>query len=445
MALLVLVAAHLILLGNALLHPSSIGYDAPGHLQNIVSLSRFTLPFDSPEFYSPPLPYFLPAMLLRLGVPHAAKIFQLQNVACSLGIFLLLRRRGFWTLFLLALMPVYYRSFAMVRGEPMLAFFAVLSAELYLKAAAGTSRSLKPWIRLGLSLGAMILCRQWAFLMFPAFERKLDVGAVARAPYSRYLEAGLSDLWKDPVWYYRFNRPLTGLYADFWTDSFSYFLVYGRDAKTGTYLSGNELDARIESLPLSGKPLDFESNRYSARGYFKATYLLQICPFLALLGGGFLERLKKKRAAVAILMIAGLHDLPLLATRYRKGAPSPEKWGVYRRLGRSSRPGAVSEVSAGGPPPRGRDLVDRGIARFSAGDAAGAERDFIEAVRLRQRSGDAYASLVAVQAARERFPEAGRTLEEAEGSLKGSVLEEFQLRTMDSRRLVMEEVLGPKL
>lgn len=83
---MVFLLMHGIVLFNAICHDPRVGYDAGAHLQYINVLSEFTLPTpdDSREFFSPPLPYFLPALLYssrRCSLVAAAKFSQLLNVS----------------------------------------------------------------------------------------------------------------------------------------------------------------------------------------------------------------------------------------------------------------------------------------------------------------------------------------------------------------------------
>src|SRR5215813_6401468 len=118
---------------NACLHDPRVGYDADMHLAYIQALSqlRLVVPGDSTEFFSPPLPYVLPALLMSLtGVKvfWAAKFAQFLNVCLSAGLtFYLIKTCRLITsrsslavgsLIFLGILPVYYKTFAFVRGEP---------------------------------------------------------------------------------------------------------------------------------------------------------------------------------------------------------------------------------------------------------------------------------------------------------------------------------------
>ena len=139
-----LVAALAVLNGlvlvNALLHDPKRGYDARDHLRYIDTLAKGELPAraDTREFFSPPAPYLVPALLRAAGLDrmHAAKAAQLFNALLSVGLCFYLvgiarRTRPASEVYpatavaLLALFPVYYKSFAQVRGEPLVAFCAV--------------------------------------------------------------------------------------------------------------------------------------------------------------------------------------------------------------------------------------------------------------------------------------------------------------------------------
>jgi hypothetical protein len=182
-----LVAINLLVLANALLHDPRVGYDSGNHLANAIAMSQGKLPTpeDSPEFFSPPLPNLVPAMLsvsgnnlpriYKLGI--GAKTGQLINVLLSVGLTLLLVmiceliRPGrtslkIGTLLLLGIMPVYYKTFSQYRPEPWVIFLFALAAYIALKTlvvAPTTRRSLL----LGVILGLLVLTRQWGFFIFP--------------------------------------------------------------------------------------------------------------------------------------------------------------------------------------------------------------------------------------------------------------------------------------
>ena len=175
-------------LSNAIRHDPLIGYDAPDHVAYILTLAEGRLPTlgDTVEFFSPPLPYALPALArywagTRLEVTAVAKIAQLQNWCISLAAaWLLIKmtqlvRPGRWSfsaaaLVWLGILPVYYKTLAFVRGEPWVMLFALLIAWELLRLAVRETAvpRKKDALRIGLWLGLAILSRQWAFLLFPA-------------------------------------------------------------------------------------------------------------------------------------------------------------------------------------------------------------------------------------------------------------------------------------
>ena len=193
---------NLIVLINATLHHPKIGYDATSHITYIqVLFDRLPDIQDTSEYFSPPLPYALPALFdkacetlldnhehfpLLEGSYYIfecrfadAKFAQYLNVLLSIGIlyFVLLiceylkpgnRAYKISVLVLFSLLTVYYKTFSQVRGEPYVAFFTVVSAYLLLKLANEENVLRKNVTFLGLSLGALILSRQWGFFLFPA-------------------------------------------------------------------------------------------------------------------------------------------------------------------------------------------------------------------------------------------------------------------------------------
>jgi hypothetical protein len=194
--LILFLAINGLVLANALLHDPGIGYDAVDHLQYIRTMPRIPSAAESREFFSPPLPYLIPALFDKAclawtgeaPVPgaedrclrFAGKTAQFLNVLLSLGTTFLFLKIGetvrpgnrFWkiaTLLLLALMTVYYRTLSQVRGEPYLAFFTVWALYLLAETALRPDRSgVGSALALGLVLGLLGLSRQWGFMLFPA-------------------------------------------------------------------------------------------------------------------------------------------------------------------------------------------------------------------------------------------------------------------------------------
>ena len=188
---------NLLVMLNAVIHNPEMGYDAEGHLDYMTTLPAKLPTFgESTEFFSPPLPYFLPSLAYQ-GCYQiyadenivdarnfdcrklAGKVAQGINVFLSLGttyLFLLIADRlrpgkaNFKPigLGLFGLLTVYYKTFAQVRGEPYVAFFCLLAVFFLMASIQERRLDWKNAVRFGLILGFLILSRQWGFLVFPA-------------------------------------------------------------------------------------------------------------------------------------------------------------------------------------------------------------------------------------------------------------------------------------
>ncbi len=181
---------NLLVLINNFLHNPEVGYDAQEHLDYITTLP-YHLPTvnDTAEYYSPPLPYFLPSLVDKIYLalnptgPSQfvdGKFAQFLNLLLSIGITILFLKLaellrpgneyfkisllGFW-----GILTVYYKTFAQVRGEPYVAFFAVLVAYQTVRLIMSTPLTWwKEAIPLGLALGCLVLSRQWGVFLLPA-------------------------------------------------------------------------------------------------------------------------------------------------------------------------------------------------------------------------------------------------------------------------------------
>ncbi len=198
--ILLFLAINGLVLTNSILQHPKIGYDATGNINYIqILLHRLPTPQDSNEFFSPPLPYFLPSVydaICNRVVPaplenlhgvyviwicrtYDGKFAQYLNFGLSIGTTLLLLLiaeqikpgNGVFKislLLLLALLTVDYKTFSQVRAEPYVVFFAALSIYLLGELFKRTTFDLKIAVLLGLSLGLLVLSRQWGFFLFPA-------------------------------------------------------------------------------------------------------------------------------------------------------------------------------------------------------------------------------------------------------------------------------------
>ena len=89
-ARLILVVMFGLCLVNAVLHNPYVGYDVDDHIAYLETLAQARLPWveDSDEFFSPPLPYVLPAIfigLLNLSTFLTLKLAQIINAFLALG------------------------------------------------------------------------------------------------------------------------------------------------------------------------------------------------------------------------------------------------------------------------------------------------------------------------------------------------------------------------
>lgn len=335
-------AINAVVLYNALVHDTDAGYDAKDHLDYAVCLSEGRLPGPecSAEYYSPPLPYVPAALWHRVarGREATARAGLVANVGWSLAICWLvvaLCRLRFpagspqelWSLALLGCLPVYYRTLAMLRGEPALA--AMLLAAAYL-----VERK-KPPLWSGAVFGLALLCRQWAVFALPALAwgakktraaglflaaavlvggwfyaslraRYGSAAQWARQPEPPQTAASVAkrllgfDIGAiiDPLGCYRVNEVWPVLYADTWTDAQGYFLIYGVD-EAGRHVYGSDL-IRSEDWLRAG-------NYQALRPWLALALLLALGPTLAMAWGlweGFVDR--RLAALVAASTLLGL-------------------------------------------------------------------------------------------------------------------------------------------
>jgi hypothetical protein len=173
-----------IVLVNAILHDPTIGYDALDYFKyiEILSTGRFPNPTETREFFSPPLSFIFPSLLMTLfhvDILVAAKLAQLSNVLLSIGVTVTLikvckivQRNSsslqIASLAFLGILPVYYKSMAFVRGEAYSIFLAVLSTKILLDILIQEQRSFAKALTLGICIGLLLLTRQWAFFLLPA-------------------------------------------------------------------------------------------------------------------------------------------------------------------------------------------------------------------------------------------------------------------------------------
>ena len=340
---------------NARRHDPGIGYDSDAHLHYLMAMSEGRLPTDKDtgEFFSPPLPYVPGAVAMRMGKPAecAFKVAQYAQFAYSLVLtFFLLQlcglirkdddRLGLLALLCLGMIPAYYKTFAMIRGEPLLATLAVVIAWLAVRTFVVKPRmSIIAAIVLGLLLGAAALSRQWGVFLippvvllaawrmwrdkkfWPAFRTLAIAGLVCAASgswyylylhhtygsmtafnrsretldrhASFYIAFPVHNVVKNPV------RPLDPtrrllpiLYSDFWGDYWLNFLVFGR-TKGDRYVQGSYITRRV-GVPMVKRPVD--DNLDEIAPYLRRINAVSLLPALVLFGG----------AGVGVVMIIRL-------------------------------------------------------------------------------------------------------------------------------------------
>lgn|GEM_PF-1383941 len=419
------VAINAIVAWNAVTIRAWAGYDVEGHYANVMALAQGRLPTrdDSAEFFSPPLPYVLPALISAVtGLTETPiqKVGQLQNIVVSLITTVMLLRLSARlypdraapraiALFLLAMLPVYYKSFAFMRGEPLVVMLALILCDRLLTLTTDSARW-RDAIVIGVCGGLLMLARQWGALVLlgtalwwamlwlrqrPTALTLLASGAVAgviTALIGGWFYLALTVQTGTPLAFNReadpspkpvtfstglggtnlFTYPFTPgfdgqalpvFYTEIWGDYFGYFYLprplqpasFPADAvrfmgvvnalsllPTAVFIAvfawgglltvqflRNPADARsraislfflIVSASLAGFVWFLARYPSGDADTAKATYVLHVFPFLALMAGDLLGRLlqRHRRIATGILIALALvaaHNLPMLLTR----------------------------------------------------------------------------------------------------------------------------------
>jgi hypothetical protein len=339
--LLVFLGINGLVLINAGLHDPRIGYDAGAHLNYINSLSKMSLvtPADTDEFFSPPLPYLIPALIIfitHIKLVWAAKLAQLLNVFLSIGLTYCLVKScqllcdkptlKFGALAFLGILPVYYKTFAFVRGEPYVAFFAMVVLYYTLLVFIRKQFTTLNSTILGVSMGLCALSRQWGVLLFPSmlllfafqwirlhewrysiaktaciclaliflvsgwfyaslFFRYGSVTAFNREsashfslrnqPLQFYLGLSPKLLFSEPVRPNFSNQLLPIFYSDVWGDYWGYFIVYGKDIRTSKFVNGSSLN---NMLSVGEFPSWLDTNYQTIRAYLGRVNFVSLYP-----------------------------------------------------------------------------------------------------------------------------------------------------------------------
>ncbi len=267
----------------------------------------------------------------------AAKLAQFVNVFLSIGLTWYLLKvcqlidpnspaLKFGTLVFLGILPVYYKSFAFVRGEPFVAFFAVVvlyySLLMFLHKERFTTVNA---VILGSAMGLAVLSRQWGIFLIPpvfllfiyqavpepglrfkiikmicllgaliviinawfygslymkygsfsAFNREpASHFSLRNQPLEFYVKLSPNLLFHEPIRPSFPNQFWPIFYSELWGDYWGYFTVYGRDTRNSTYVAGSDL----EQIIAKGSPDWLETNYKSMGAYLGRVNLVSIFP-----------------------------------------------------------------------------------------------------------------------------------------------------------------------
>jgi hypothetical protein len=347
---IVFILINTLVLANALLHDPYQGYDAGDHIHYIKTLAeKKAIPTcaDTAQCYVPPLPYMLPALVLatgRINLWQAAKFAQLINVILSLGVSYYLLKicdlidpknvpLKVSSLAMLGILPVYYKTYSLIRGETYLGLLIVFIAYQVLALFLGKGQTLSNLVLLGVAVGLSILARQWAFLVLPAicltaayvaFKDRSKVGLAISTiavcvlapiliggwyyyimfrrygsltawdrpasalslnvfPVEFYLGTGSGNLFTDPIRPSFSNQFPAIFYSDTWGDYSAYFLIYAKDTRNNTFINGKSLERIIRA----GQPYPewLATNRFTFNTYLGQVNLVSLLPSAILAAG----------------------------------------------------------------------------------------------------------------------------------------------------------------
>ena len=191
---IVLLLVTIILIINIFGYFHELGYDGKQH-NWYIEMMPLSLPTDQDtiQFYNPPLPYFFPSIIDsfcdKLNETYAinfdctylyGKLTQILQALMFLGIIFLIRDISKIiepkninyqnnVLLLFVMIPVSYKSFVMIRGEPYTSFFMFLLISIVTKAVYKKLEiSNKLTVLTGVILGFIALSKHRGLLFFPA-------------------------------------------------------------------------------------------------------------------------------------------------------------------------------------------------------------------------------------------------------------------------------------
>lgn len=414
-----------IVLFNAAFHYPKAAYDGYSHLKYIRKLEvRLPIRGDTAEFFSPPLPYFFPSRIY--GICHhteineewndlsiepclllAGKSAQLQNVFLSIFLtFFLLKICGIirpgnihfriTSLALLGMLPVYYKTFAFIRGEPFVASLTMFVVYQILTMVVDKKNCdfLKA-TKLGITLGLLILGRQWGMLLFPAivllalmllirnrreslpfiraiaasfliaflvggwfyvlqFMRYGTATAFNRSPASTfslsnqpldfYFGTGLEQLFSSPIRPFFPNQFIPIFYSEIWGDYWGYFVVTENNLTTiGHYLGMVNLVSIIPTMILlagliSGFIYSIKTFHHSSKDGDRRIVMFSFIQLIITVSfAGYLwfliryPNLDGGDTIKASYMLHALSILPLLASEFLEGVRYRNKY-LYASL-----------------------------------------------------------------------------------------------------------------
>ena len=333
-----------------------------------VAQGRLPTPEDTDEFFSAPLPYLVPAAVQRLALTAGAELptaqgigrraGQLANAGLSVLLCFFLLRLGrlverdtitvrITALVLLGSMATYYRMFANVRGEPLVAVFTVALTWLVLDTLLERNFSLRRGLAIGVVLGLLGLSRQWSIFpiaglasaallylashprsVFPAarmaalaavlaalvaggfyLHLSREYGSVAVSNWSAdalpfslsnqpaefYLDLAPEQLFGDPVYPSFPNRLVPIFYSTLWGDYWGYWVVAIRDLEENRlfqYLKVHQLIQRDDGLPVR-----IATNRARMGRHLARVNVVSLLPTALLFALGF-RRFKSALADV---------------------------------------------------------------------------------------------------------------------------------------------------
>ena len=310
-----------IMIFNVFSYYHEFGYDGQDHKWYIEVLP-LDLPTqnDTKEFFSPPLPYLFPSIIdsicdklveanltfinCSVFYGNVTQLFQLVMffiIFFFYFIFFILlgeiKNYKNFSLILLLLIPVNYKTFIMIRGEPYVSFFFFLILYLLFSIISKNKEiNRQDYIFLTLLMAGLGLSRQWGLLLLPGiflsiflvkkykdkeFSKKytrlvfsssvmsfplyfwfyihlfINYGSITafnREPLpfnfsnqstSFYFDFALADLFTRPIRGFSLeNKLFPILYSETWGDYFGYFLI--------THAKGG-LNANYEIVPYLGR------------------------------------------------------------------------------------------------------------------------------------------------------------------------------------------------